>query len=142
MKTAQDIQTDAKILKELGIALRASDLLESAYNSYRMLPMLPLKTTMQLLVVDLDNLPTKPIPFKEVFLKWMLQANEGRIMNGDEPLMTFELARMCPIWKIIKMPVRSVTMSRDRIMQAPKLKTVRQQAQPKGINSKSSGKRK
>lgn len=127
-------ETDAKTLKTLGIALKSTSLLEAAYEQYKALPVLPLKTTMQLLVIDLNNLPTKPIAFKEVFIRWMLQANESRIMNGDEPLLTFELARMCPIWKLIKMPVKSVTMSRDKIMQAPKLKTVRQQAQPKSIN--------
>lgn len=135
-------EIDSKTLKTLGIALRSTSLLQEAYELYRGLPILPLKTSMQLLVIDLDNLPVKPIPFKEVFIRWMLQANESRMINGEEPFMSYELAKMCPIWKLIKMPVRSVTMSRDRIMQAPKLKTVRQQAQPKGINSKSSGKRK
>jgi hypothetical protein len=135
-------EIDSKTLKILGIALKDTSLLQMAYEQYRALALLPLKTSMQLLVIDLNNLPTKPIPFKEVFIRWMLQANESRMINNEEPIMSYELAKMCPIWKIIKMPVRSVTMSRDKIMQAPKLKIVRQQAQPKGINSKSSGKRK
>ena len=130
MKTATNT---ANQLKALGIALKSTSLLEDAYQQFKALPLLPLKTSMQLLVIDLNNLPTKPIPFKEVFIRWLLQINESRLINGDEPLLTYELAKRCPIWKLIKMPVKSVTMSRDRIMQAPKLKTVRQQQKPKGI---------
>ena len=129
-------EIDAKTLKTLGIVLKSTELLESAYNQYRGLAMLPLTSSMQLLVLDLDNLPTKPIPFKEVFLKWLLQVNETRIMNEDEPILTYDLAKRCPIWKIISMPVKSMLMSRDRVMKPPKLKTSREQTKPKGINRK------
>lgn len=125
----------ANQLKALGIALKSTSLLEDAYSQLSAMPMLPLTTSMQLLVIDLNNLPTRPIPFKEIFIRWMLQVNEGRLINGDEPLLSYNLAKRCPIWKLIKMPVRSMTMVRDKVIQAPKLKlkTVRQQQTPKGI---------
>jgi hypothetical protein len=135
-------EIDAKTLKTLGIMLKSSGLLEAAYERYRAIPLLPLSTNMQMLVLDLDNLPVKPIPFKEVFLRWMMQANESRMINGDEPLMTYELARMCPIWKLIKMPIKSLAMTRDKVMKPPKIQTVRQQSQPGSINKASSKKRK
>lgn len=138
MNNEIDPKADPKqVLKDLGIFFKDTSLLQEAYDAYRVLPMLPLTSTMQLLVLDLNNLPVKPIPFKEVFLRWMLQVNETRIMNGEEPIMTFNLAKMCPIWKIIKMPVRSVTMSRDGLtVKLPKLKSAREQTQPRGINRK------
>ena len=135
-------EIDAKTLKTYGIMLKSTSLLEAAYEQYRAIPLLPLSTNMQMLVLDLDNLPIKPIPFKEIFLRWMMQANEGRMINGEEPLMTYELARLCPIWKVIKMPIKSLAMTRDKVMKPPKIQTVRQQAQPGSINKSSSKKRK
>lgn len=130
-------ETDTKTtLKALGIALKSTTLLEDAYQRLRGLPMIPLKTNMQLLVIDLDNLPTKPLPFKEVFIKWMLQANESRLINGEEPILSYELAKMCPLWKLIRMPIRSLTMSREKMIKPPKLQTVSKQQRPRGINSK------
>lgn len=129
-------EPDAKTLKTLGIALKSTSLLEAAYATYRGIALLPLIANTRVLVLDLDNLPTKPIPFKEVFLRWMLQANEGRMINDEEPIMAYELARMCPIWKLIKMPVKSLQMTREKVMKPPKVLTVRQQARPKGINPK------
>lgn len=125
---------DSKTLKTLGIVFKSSTLLEEAYSKYRAVGLLPLVTNMQMLVLDLDNLPTKPLPFKEVFLRWMLQANESRMINNEEPIMSYELARMCPIWKLIKMPVKSLRMTREKVMKPPKVLTVRQQQRPKGIN--------
>jgi hypothetical protein len=135
-------EIDAQSLKALGIMLKSTSLLEAAYERYRAIPLLPLTTNMQVLVLDLDNLPVKPIPFKEVFLRWMMQANEGRMINGEEPIMTYELARMCPIWKVISMPVKSLAMTRDKVMKPPKIQTARQQARPGSINKASSKKRK
>lgn len=129
-------EPDANTLKTLGIAFKSTSLLEAAYSKYRGVALLPLVTSIRILVLDLDNLPTKPIPFKEVFLRWMLQANESRMINDEEPIMSYELARMCPIWKLIKMPVKSLQMTRDKVMKPPKVITVRQQARPKGINRK------
>ena len=131
MTTEQDA---AAALKALGITFKSTSLLEMAYDAFKGVAMLPLATGMQLLVLDLNNLPTKPIPFKEVFIRWMMQANESRIMNGEEPILTYDLAKRCPIWKLIKMPVKSMTMSRDKIMKAPKIQTVRKQNTPKNIN--------
>lgn len=129
-------ELDANTLKTLGIAFKSTSLLEAAYNKYRGVALLPLATSMRILVLDLDNLPTKPIPFKEVFLRWILQANETRMINDEEPIISYELARMCPIWKLIRMPVKSLQMTREKVMKPPKVITVRQQARPKGINRK------
>lgn len=129
-------ESDPSTLKTLGIVFKSTSLLEEAYGKYRGIALLPLVTNTRILVLDLDSLPIKPIPFKEVFLRWMMQANETRMINEEEPLMTYELARMCPIWKLIKMPVKSLQMTREKVMKPPKVITARQQQQPKGINRK------
>ena len=121
-------------LKSLGIFLKSSGILEMAYNKYRGLAMLPLSTTMNIMILDLDNLPVKPFKFKEVFIRWMLQMNEGRIMNGEEPILTYNLAKRCPIWKICKMPIKSAGISKDSLLKPPSLKTVSRISQPKNIN--------
>lgn len=129
-------EPDANTLKTLGIVFKSTSLLEEAYSKYRGIALLPLVTNMRVLVLDLDSLPLKPLPFKEVFLRWMMQVNETRMINEEEPIMSYELARMCPIWKLIKMPVKSLQMTREKVMKPPKVLTARQQQRPKGINRK------
>jgi len=125
---------NTELLKTLGISFGSSSLLEEAYQKYRGLAMLPLTTSMQVLILDLDNLPTKPLPFKEVFIRWLLQVNEGRLINEEEPLLTYNIAKMCPIWKIIKMPVKSAGMNKQGLIKPPKLVTKAKQTTPKAIN--------
>ena len=121
-------------LKALGIFLKSSDILEKAYGQFRGLAMLPLTTSMNILMLDLNNLPVKPFNFKEVFIRWILQVNEKRILNGDEPIITYNIAKQCPIWKLYKMPVSSSKIYGNTALNLPSLKTISNITKPKNIN--------
>jgi hypothetical protein len=122
---------DAKALKELGIFLKDTDLLTMAYGLYRGIALLPLAAGKNVLVLDLDNLPSKPIPCKEIFIRWWLQVNEPRILKGEDPVITYSIAKMCPIWKLIPMPIRPIGVS--KLHKLPSIKTISQQIKPTGI---------
>lgn len=128
--------SDFEKLKELGITLRSSTAIERAYESLKAIPMLPI-TGQKLLVLDLNSLPSKPIPFKEVFLKWALAANEGRLLVGDDPIFPYELVKRCPLWKAIPAPIRTLDLTQERLFNKPAFKTIGNQPKIKTINRKS-----
>ena len=114
--------TDIKELQELGIFLKDNELLTMAFSAYRALAMLPVVEGMHILILDLDNLPTEPFSFKEIFLKWWLQANEARISKGEDPILTYSIAKLCPVWKLVPMPIRP--LGATKLFKLPPIKTI------------------
>ena len=127
------MEMDAKILKTYGIVLGNSSLIVKAYESLSGLAMLPIEGR-DLLVLDLDALPLKPLPFKEVFLKWALRLNEGRMLQGEEPIFPFELVKACPLWRVIPMPIRRMGMTQEGMFGKPTIKTASKSLRPGSIN--------
>lgn len=103
---------DARVLRAYGIALRDTTMLAKAYDSCKGVVMLPIQGR-ALSILDLSSLPTDPIPFKEVFLRWAMQANEPRIRAGEEPVFPYELVRACPLWRFVPMPIRAVRPTQE-----------------------------
>jgi hypothetical protein len=128
---------DDKLLKAYGIVLGNSSLIAKAYETMRAVPILPI-TGKALIVLDLDSLPLKPFPFKEVFLRWALRLNEGRLLAGEEPIFPFELVRACPLWKAIPMPIKRLDMTKEsmfnRPSNAPAVITAKKSISPGSIN--------
>lgn len=88
-------------------------------------------------ILDLNALPTYPIDFKEVFIKWMVKINAGRIEKGLEPIMTLDIALKCPLWKAISPPIRRVKLTKEGMFNVPSIKTINKKAKPGSINRKS-----
>jgi hypothetical protein len=126
---------DAKILKAYGIVLGNSSLVAKAYDSLRGIAVLPIEGK-DLLVLDLNSLPTKPIPFKEVFLRWALRLNEGRMLAGEDPIFPFELVKACPLWKTVRMPLRRLDMTQEGMFNKPLIKGVSKAPKLGSINKK------
>jgi hypothetical protein len=101
-------------LKALGIAFHMTGLLEQAYSQYRTLLLLPILGSS--LGLDLSALPKQPFSFKEVFLKWALQANEARIKSGLEPIFTMKLVMACPLWKLVRAPIITIKLTKDSLL--------------------------
>jgi hypothetical protein len=114
---------DFKELKALGIVLRSSTAIERAYEKLKAVPVIPIAGT-KLLVLDLNSLPRKPIPFKEIFLRWAIAANEGRLLIGDDPIFPLALVKRCPLWKAIKMPLKALDLTQERLFNKPTLKVM------------------
>ena len=85
------------------------------------------------MILDLNSLPSSPVDFKKVFIKWMIDINAPRINQGAEPIMTLELALKCPIFKVIKPPLISLKLTGEGMFNKPQLKTDRQKMAPKGF---------
>lgn len=102
-------------LKALGIALKDDAILEAAYAKHKLQLIIPVYG-MNGLALDLNALPTRPFSFKEVFIRWALQANEQRIASGKEPLFTMGLVQACPLWKLIPPPFKSMRLDKESLL--------------------------
>ena len=126
---------DFEKLKAIGITLRSSTAIERAYDELKALPMLPV-TGQKLLVIDFNSLPTSPIPFKEVLIRWLLTVNEGRLLAGEEPFFPYELVKRCPLWRLLAMPIRTLDLTQERLFNKPSFKGINDQPQSKIINER------
>lgn len=106
---------DTSQLKALGIVFKDSDVLAEAYSKHKSQLLIPV-VGMTGLALDLNSLPTKPFSFKEVFLKWAMQANESRIAMGREPLFTLGLVKACPLWKLVPPPFITLGMDKETLL--------------------------
>jgi hypothetical protein len=125
----QDIST-----KQLAIAFKHPGFLEQYYQQLRGIFLQNGAISSKGTILDLNSLPTEPLDFKTAFIKWMLDINAPRILNGEEPIMTLELALKCPIWKVIKPPVKKLSMNQEGMFNKPSVKTMFKQQQPGSIN--------
>ena len=82
-----------------------------------------------ILLINLQQLPQTPVNFAEILIRWIIFVNRKRIENGDEILITFEIIKMCPIWKVISMPVKNVKLTPESLNKSrgptPSRKTVK-----------------
>lgn len=124
---------DFEKLKAIGMAFRSSSTIERAYEQLKGVPILPL-AGVKLLILDLDSLPTKPLPLKELFLRWALTANEGRMLAGEDPIFPYSLVKSCPLWKIIPMPIKTMTATQEGMFNKPAVKTASAQPKYSSIN--------
>jgi len=115
---------DTNKLQALGIALKTSTAIERAYDELKVLAMLPVNG-MKLMVLDLDSLPTKPFPFKEVFIRWALTVQESRILFGEDPIFPYELVKRCPLWRITPMPIKTLKLTKEGLFNKPKTPVIK-----------------
>lgn len=88
------------------------------------------------LILDLDALPTKPAGLKEAVIRWLISVNLTRLRNDEEPLVTLSLVLKCPVWKIVNPPLKRITLTKEKMFNKPKVKTLGQKASVGSINKK------
>jgi hypothetical protein len=60
--------------------------------------------------VDLSVLPTKPVNYREIFVKWLIVVNKQRLQRGEEILCNYEIVKLCPLWSVFPMPFKRGTL--------------------------------
>ena len=92
------------------------------YKSYRgiLLPSMSSQLSTQGLILDLDSLPLKPLPFKELFIRWVISVNKKRISKKESILITKEIVLQCPLWKIVKCPLKKMNLTKEGMFNKPK----------------------
>lgn len=124
-------------LKDLGISLLEPMLVEHYYKDLRGIFVHDLgKPDKQGLILDLDSLPAKPPGIKEAVIRWLIAVNLTRLKAGDEPIITLELVLKCPVWKIVRPPLKRLKLTKEKLFNQPVPKTIGKKASPGSINKK------
>ena len=91
------------------------------YSSYKAI-LVP-SVTKQLSTVgwllDLNSLPTQPYPFKELFIRWLISINKDRINKGLPVIVTQQIVRMCPLWSIVRCPLKRIKLTKEGMFNKP-----------------------
>ena len=124
-------------LKKIGIAFQEPQLVEEYYKQLKgIMLQTAISPNKQGFYLDLDSLPMKPVDFKSAVIKWLIYVNLPRLRAGQDAIITMELALKCPVWRVIKAPIRKLTLSPEGMFNNPTAKTVRQKAKPGSINKR------
>lgn len=127
----------ANQLEDLGIKLLEPMLVEHYYKDMRAIFVHDLgKAEDQGLILDLDALPSKPPGIKEAVVRWLIAVNLTRLKGGDEPIVTLKLVLQCPVWKIVKPPLKRLTLTKEKLFNKPTVKTIGKKSTPGSINKK------
>lgn len=104
--------------------LKAAWLIE-LYKTYKgvLLPSVNDQLSNKGLFLDLDSLPSSPVPFKELFIKWLISVNRSRIERGDGVIITKEVVLACPLWRMVKCPLRSIKLTKEGMFNKPRTTT-------------------
>ena len=121
-------------LKKLGISFSNPALVEEYYARLAGIFVTGLNEPKNGLILDLNSLPVAPFDFKMAVIKWLISVNLPRLEQGLEPILDFHLIRQCPVWRIIKIPLRRVQLTKEGLFNKPKLQTRNKIARSKGIN--------
>ena len=90
-----------------------------------------------LITINLQQLPQSPVNFAEILIRWIIFVNKPRIEAGKEILITYDIIKKCPIWKIIKMPIKTLKATRTALNKPVGPVPARKMASIGSINKKS-----
>ena len=91
------------------------------YKSHKgiLLPLVSSQLSNQGYFLDLDSLPIHPIPFKELFIRWLIAINKDRISNNQPVIVTYGIVLNCPLWRAIKCPIKKVSLTKESMFNKP-----------------------
>jgi hypothetical protein len=95
--------------------------LTDLYMSYKgiLLPSLTNQLSKEGVFLDLDSLPLKPIPFKELFIRWLILINKDRIERNEGIFISRGIVLNCPLWRAIKCPMKSIKLTKESMFNKP-----------------------
>ena len=94
------------------------------------------KSLNSILFINLQQLPKTPINFPEILLRWIINLNKNRIEKNEEIIVTYELIKSCPIWKVIDMPIKSLKLTKESLNKPRGLTPTRKTNKIGSINKK------
>jgi len=109
------------------------------YTSYKaiLIPSMTKQLSISGLILDLDSLPTRPFPFKELFIRWLISINKERISQGLPVFVNQAIIRMCPLWNVIKCPLKKIKLTKEGMFNKPakSVQTIGSKGPARSINT-------
>lgn len=134
-----DNQTiEDKALLSMGIQFRDKNLIEEYYRKLNGIFITEVLTSSHAgMILDVGSLPEKPYPFKEIFIKWLIEINLPRIESGNHPIISYEVIMRCPLWRVISPPLKRMTLTKEGMFGKPSIQgTIGKSAKIGSINKR------
>lgn len=58
---------------------------------------------------------------QEYFVRWLFEVNRRRLEGGLPLMVTYNIIKQCPLWKVIPMPYRNIKMTKESTAALDKL---------------------
>lgn len=62
--------------------------------------------------LDLSSLPEE---YRHAFMKWLIEVNRKRMSMGLQMMITYDVIKRCPIWKMIPMPYKTYKLTPKKL---------------------------
>ena len=73
---------------------------------------------------------------QEYFVRWLFEVNRRRLEQGLELMVTYDIIKQCPLWKVIPMPYRNIKMDKETVAALDKLIPPEKRLKFSAINKK------
>lgn len=103
-----------------------------AQNAVMMLPGINAK----MLTMGGLRLGLLPPLAQEYFVRWLFEVNRRRLEQGHELMVTYDIIKQCPLWKIIPMPYRNIKMTKETVAALDQLIPPEKRLKFQAINKK------
>jgi len=103
-----------------------------ANNAVMMLPGISTK----MLTMGGLRLGLLPPLAQEYFVRWLFEVNRRRLEQGLELMVTYDIIKQCPLWKVIPMPYRNIKMTKESVAALDKLIPPEKRLKFQAINKK------
>jgi hypothetical protein len=72
----------------------------------------------------MDLLPDQA---KQILVRWLFEVNRRRLEAGQPLLVTYDIVKQCPLWKLIPMPYRNYKLTKDHMAKLTQMVPVSKQ---------------
>lgn len=62
-----------------------------------------------------------PAIAQEYFIRWLFEVNRRRLEQGLDLMVTYDIIKQCPLWKVIPMPYRNIKLTKTVVSALGKL---------------------
>lgn len=70
---------------------------------------------------------------KQVLMRWLFEVNRRRLEGGLPLMVTYDIVKQCPLWKIIPMPYRTYKLNKEIVSKLGHMVPVQNRLNFKGI---------
>jgi hypothetical protein len=124
-------------IKNLGLVFANPDIVEEYYHKLKGIFLTSVQDPKLGFILDISALPTSPLDIKSAVIKWLISVNLDRIKGHQEPIVDLQLVLKCPVWKIVKPPLRRLVLTPEKLFNShSRAGNINKGPKVKGINKR------
>lgn len=70
---------------------------------------------------------------KQILIRWLFEVNRRRLEGGQPLMVTYDIIKQCPLWKVIPMPYRTYKLNKEMVSKLGQIVPAQNRLNFKGI---------